>query len=242
MFHFDFWQSSKRPINLTVKIMRFSILILCILVLQTCSGKPYVVEYNDSNQSSTSHIIAITNHGWHTGIVLSSQDAIEYMPFLFEQFGGAPFIEFGWGDRGFYQARDITAGLAVLALFWPTDTVVHVVAVNTNPAVYFATSDVIELKLTHSQMKSLRQFILISFFHDSTGRVVKTVEGIYGNSQFYKGEGSYYLFNTCNKWTAKGLKSAGLDISTYFKLSAGSVMDYLTDNCQDSPKECTRPQ
>jgi len=35
--------------------------------------------------------------------------------------------------------------------------------------------------------------------------------------------------NTCNTWTAKGLKSAGLDISTAFKLSAESIMDYLSE-------------
>jgi hypothetical protein len=35
--------------------------------------------------------------------------------------------------------------------------------------------------------------------------------------------------NTCNKWTAKGLKSAGMDISPTFKLTADSIMDYLKE-------------
>jgi len=35
--------------------------------------------------------------------------------------------------------------------------------------------------------------------------------------------------NTCNKWTAKGLKSAGMDISPTFKLTAESIMDYLEE-------------
>ncbi|MFB8829603.1 hypothetical protein ACE0DR_10225 [Azotobacter sp. CWF10] len=30
--------------------------------------------------------------------------------------------------------------------------------------------------------------------------------------------------NTCNKWTAKGLRSAGVDIFPAFKLTAGSIM------------------
>ena len=51
--------------------------------------------------------------------------------------------------------------------------------------------------------------------------------GIYGNSQFYKGVGDYYLMNTCNKWTAKGLKSIGMDISPIFKLTADSIMTYI---------------
>ena len=52
--------------------------------------------------------------------------------------------------------------------------------------------------------------------------------GIYGNSQFYKAKGDFHIFNTCNKWTAKGLESAGMKISTTFKLTAGSIMNYLS--------------
>ena len=48
-----------------------------------------------------------------------------------------------------------------------------------------------------------------------------------GDSHFYKGEGHYYLMNTCNNWTARGLKSAGLNISPTFKLTAGSIMGFL---------------
>ena len=53
-------------------------------------------------------------------------------------------------------------------------------------------------------------------------------KGIYGDSQFYSGVGDFYLMNTCNRWTAKGLKSIGMDISPTLKLTAGSVMNYLT--------------
>jgi len=51
--------------------------------------------------------------------------------------------------------------------------------------------------------------------------------GIYGNSQFYQGAGKYYLMNTCNKWTTKGLKSIGMEISPTFKLTSSSVMNFL---------------
>ena len=73
----------------------------------------------------------------------------------------------------------------------------------------------------------LISFIENSFYKQSNGDIVPLKNGIYGDSQFYKGEGDYYLMNTCNKWTAKGLSSAGMDISTTFKLTAGSIMDYL---------------
>ena len=73
----------------------------------------------------------------------------------------------------------------------------------------------------------LLQFIENSFLKNHKGDVVALKNGLYGNSQFYKAEGDYYLMNTCNKWTAKGLYSAGLDIFTTFKLTSDSVMDFI---------------
>ena len=71
-----------------------------------------------------------------------------------------------------------------------------------------------------------------SFFRNKKGGVVPLNKGIFENSQFYQGEGDYYLMNTCNKWTAKGLKSAGMDISPAFMLTAGSIMDYIIEHNQ----------
>jgi hypothetical protein len=71
---------------------------------------------------------------------------------------------------------------------------------------------------------------IIYIYKNDKGQIVKLTKGIYVDSQFYKGVGDYYLMNTCNKWTAKGLKSAGMDISTHFKLSASSVMDAVIKN------------
>jgi len=73
----------------------------------------------------------------------------------------------------------------------------------------------------------LLSFIASSFYKNQKGEILETQGGIYGNSQFYKGVGYFSLMNTCNKWTAKGLKSAGMDIAPAFKLTAGSIMNYL---------------
>ena len=74
--------------------------------------------------------------------------------------------------------------------------------------------------------------------------LLKLQKGIYGDSQFYKGVGNFHLMNTCNKWTAKGLKSIGMGISPTFKLTAGSIMNYLAklNSAQriDSAQTCKR--
>ncbi|MFY3756190.1 DUF2459 domain-containing protein, partial [Escherichia coli] len=39
--------------------------------------------------------------------------------------------------------------------------------------------------------------------------------------------GRYGILNTCNKWTAKGLQSAGIEIEPALKLTAGSVISAM---------------
>lgn len=133
-------------------------------------------------------------------------------------------IEIGWGDKGFCQARKITAGLAVRAICWPTESVIHAVAVPGSPPEYFPTSELVQLSLDDKDFVSLVQFIAASFRRDAEGKIIPLGKGLYGDSQFYEGSGSYHLMNTCNKWTAKGIRRAGVDISPTFKLTAGSVM------------------
>lgn len=186
-----------------------------------------MVKETDTIVSSPQEIY-IVSHGWHTGFVVPATSIQERLPQLKERFGAAPFIEFGWGDEDFYQAEEITTGLTLRALLWPTGSVVHVVAVPERADSYFFNSDVEVLCLDTMQYSLLIRFIENSFYKDSTGEIIQLESGISGNSQFYKGEGDYYLMNTCNKWTAKGLKSAGFSISTSFKLSAASIMDFLS--------------
>jgi uncharacterized protein (TIGR02117 family) len=168
----------------------------------------------------------IVRHGWHTGIVIPSYQITSVLPSLRQRFGDMPFIEFGWGDKGFYQSKKVTAKLALKAMFIPTESVIHAVGVQDSPALYFSESEVVKLCLNAEENKSLIAFVAKSFLkHDN--KIIATKDGIYGDSQFYQAQGDYYLMNTCNKWTAKGLSSAGFDISTTFKLSANSVMRYL---------------
>jgi uncharacterized protein (TIGR02117 family) len=176
--------------------------------------------------------VYVVSHGWHTGFVLSAQLLQSHYPKLKDRFGDAAYIEIGWGDKGFYQAKEITSGLTIQAIFWPTESVMHVVAVSQPVEDYFKNSQVEKICLGGAEYASLRRFIKSSFHLDENGEIIAMQKGIYGDSQFYQGEGEYYLMNTCNTWTAKGLQSAGMDISPIFKLTAGSVMNYLQQHRQ----------
>ena len=178
--------------------------------------------------ASSKNEVYVVNHGWHTGFVVPASEIQQEIPELKERFGNAPYIEFGWGDSEFYQAEEITAGVTLKAIFIPSNSVVHAVAVTRKADKYFEHSEVKKFCLRDSELKSLVYFISNTFYRDESGKILKLNHGIYGDSQFYKAKGDFHIFNTCNKWTAKGLESAGMKISTTFKLTAGSIMNYLS--------------
>ena len=179
-------------------------------------------------ENSAENEVYVVNHGWHTGFVVPASDIQKLIPELKQRFKNVPYIEFGWGDNEFYQAEEITSGVTLKAIFLPTDSVVHAVAVTRKADKYFKHSEVEKFCLEDPEFKSLVKFISSSFYRDESGNILKLNHGIYGDSQFYKAKGDFHIFNTCNKWTAKGLESAGMNISTTFKLTAGSIMNFLS--------------
>ena len=200
--------------------MKVKLLIVILSLLTACSSKPYVVKYLDMPAVTGNEEIYIVSHGWHTGIVVPAQKIQNKLPKLRERFGDIPYIKFGWGDKNYYQAKEKTTGLTINAILWPTESVIHAVAVPQKADNYFANSVVETLCLGGREYSSLLRFISDSFYKDEHGEIIELKGGVYGNSQFYKGVGNFYFMNTCNKWTAKGLKSAGMDISPTFKLTS----------------------
>lgn len=210
--------------------MKLTKLLLVALVATGCSGKPYVVDPAPGASGAVrTHPVFIVSHGWHTGLIVPAGPLNAAIPDLKERFGDAAYYELGWGDKGFYQAQEITTGLSLQAMFWSEGAVLHVVAIPDAPRGYFAQREVVDTCLTGDEVSSLATFVANSFARSAQGQVVRLGQGIYGNSQFYDGEGRYYLLNTCNKWTAKGLKSAGFEISPSLSLTSDSVMSAIRE-------------
>lgn len=198
-----------------------------MVTISGCSAKPYIIKQTDISVPKSKEIY-IVNHGWHTGFAIPADTIQSRLPQLVNRFTNTPYLEFGWGDKEFYQAEEVTSGLTLQAIFWPTESVMHTVAVPERPDIYFSNSEVKAFCLNRKQYALLISFIENSFYKDKSGSIISLEKGNYGNSQFYKAEGNYYLMNTCNNWTAKGLKSIGLNIRPTFKLTAGSVMTFLS--------------
>ena len=202
-------------------------LSISVLFFAACSAQPYVIKHESMSSSEKRYDIYVVSHEWHTGFVIPAQLIQKKLPNLESRFEDSPYIEFGWGDKGFYQAKEMTSGLTVRAIFWPTESVIHAVAVPNHIHQYFPRSEIIPIDLTDDELESLIKFIANSFHKNENGEIIELKRGVYGNSQFYQAVGDYYLMNTCNTWTAKGLKSAGFDLNTTFKLTKNSILNYL---------------
>lgn len=216
--------------------MKAAGLLFVLFAIYGCSGKPHVIKPEIEADSSRMSRLYVVSHGWHVGLALAAEELNPALPGVKSRYSGAEYYELGWGDKGFYQAREITSGVTLQAIIWSPGTVMHVVALPMPPDEYFPGTNVVYTCLTPEEFDSLTQYLSNSFTRDETGNLIELKRGIYGDSQFYEGEGRYHLLNTSNKWAAKALKSAGMDISPTFKLTADSVMGFVEENRND----CTR--
>ncbi len=172
--------------------------------------------------------VFIVNNGWHTGIIVPAAPLQARYPQLRARFGDVAYFEIGWGDKGFYQAKDITAGIVIKALLGLSGSIMHIVAIPQDPQAFFKTEPLRPICISAEQLTQLNQAISTSLAQtDNT--LTPLGKGLYGDSEFYAAEGAYYAFNTCNSWTAQRLSTAGLAVNPHLKLTADSVMRAIAD-------------
>lgn len=182
----------------------------------------------DSSNFKTIHVVS---HGWHTGVILDSEAIPDSLKPAHPLFHEHRHLEFGWGDRAFYENPDpdIDYWLAFKAAVIPTESVLHVVGFNESVETYFSYSELVGIEISEAHFLNLYQFIKSSFARDSLNRIIPLGKGLYGNSRFFSGKAKYYFPYTCNVWTAQALKSGGISISPLRFQRAGELMKYLKE-------------
>ncbi|MHB2156182.1 DUF2459 domain-containing protein [Calditrichota bacterium GD2] len=159
--------------------------------------------------------IHIFNYGWHTGLVVEVQDIPEdYLPY-FAMLKEHRFIEISWGDERFYQARGpgINWLLAIRALLWPTNSVLHLVGFKVPVDHFYRWSKYYTIYLTDEEFENLIYYVCSFFETDQNHKFIIIDRGLYGDSWFMKSKGTYIFPNTCNVWTARALKAAHLPLT-----------------------------
>ena len=169
--------------------------------------------------------IYVVSHGWHTGLVIPLEPVDEDVCPGLRMFEGWPFAEIGWGDEGFYRGGDsISLTVALKAVATPTPTVLHVVGVSSPVEVFFSQSEVVAIDLEPESFTALCQFVGATFESDADRMPMDLGSGIYGASRFFRARGSYYFPETCNVWTLRALKSAGLPVVPVVGIRAENVI------------------
>lgn len=181
--------------------------ILCAL-LCGCTASPVAVLPQAPAETS----IYLVPQGGHTGIAVRRADIPDPLWPEKRDFPHADYLEVGWGERDFYMAEAPGPWLWFKAAFFPNRSVLHLAGIRGDLAVFFPSSEIIELPLSRPALDGLLRYVDQAFARDDRAAAEPLGPGQYGDSRFYPGRETFHLLRTCNVWTAGALRAAGLPV------------------------------
>jgi len=175
---------------------------------------PHLVENKNTTQINDDKIeIYLIKQRWHTAIVLQNKyinTTIFPEAELFEKY---KLIDIGWGDAEFYQYPGFDSGLAMKALFFKTPSTLRMEGIALSRKSYFNISEiVVRLDISKKQLEKITTYISNTVYRDDNSKPIILSKAGLGRIIFFKSNGEYHLFNTCNTWLAKCLYDADIKI------------------------------
>jgi len=191
----------------------YNLIIFPFIFFFLNTSPQYSISQITNKDNYSEHRLYFIKQNWHTAIVFDAREIDSILFREYNSFKEFNLIDIGWGDEEFYQYPGFDSGLAFKALFYSNPSTLRVEGINLTEEEYFNLSEiVIELKVSEEQFKSICSYINNTFYTKDDGSTSILSQKGEGKIIFYKANGSYHLFNTCNTWLAKGLKEAGLEI------------------------------
>ena len=177
------------------------------------TSPPLIEEKQNDNDLTSRKEIFLIKQYWHTAIVIEKNDIDSKILPEVEYFNDFSLLDFGWGDEEFYQHPDFDSGLAFKALFYATPSTLRVEGIGISKDNYFDISEiVVRILVTEEQLNKIVNFISLTINRNNNGFPEILSEKGLGRIIFFKANGNYHLFNTCNTWLARCLSSAGIKI------------------------------
>ena len=117
--------------------------------------------------------------------------------------------------------------MTLSAALVPTPAVMHMAGLAAAPRDGSSSREVVAVPLTEAGFLNLVEALAAEFERPAAGRAVSVSRGLYPGSRFYNARGEFHLFNTCNTWTARMLRAAGVAVSPSGIVTADGLMARL---------------
>jgi uncharacterized protein (TIGR02117 family) len=183
--------------------------------------------------------VYLVSNGYHAGLALPRDVLAEFAsgrgyPALIavaQRFGQFDWIEFGWGEREFYQSvptiGDINWRMALRALLYPGNkSVVHVVGISGEPPQALQ-AETMKVPLSRNGFDQMLAKLEATFVPPQNGALPDLGRGLYGPSLFYPANGTFSAFRVCNHWIGDLLGAAGLPTNPVFATLPVGLIAYL---------------
>jgi uncharacterized protein (TIGR02117 family) len=160
--------------------------------------------------------------GVHTHLVLPASILLQKIPALKEHLQDAHWVRIGWGDFKYYGASHQSFLSAIRALFLPSTAVIAVLGINSIRDQITTTNRIYSIDSSQAIEEALAGFIASYFNQGPQGHLTQVREKPSGEV-FFKARGIYMFINTCNNWTSRGLRIAGLRCLPLLNFFPGQV-------------------
>ena len=192
-----------------------------VLFLTACLGPVPALYPDDESQRPVT--VYVTSHGWHVGIVAPREQVVPHLP-ASSRYPQRRFLEFGWGDAGYYPHPDPGLRELLTAALLPTSAVMHIAGFDADVEQQFPNSRIVRLQLSEQGAAALARFLANTLRPDDEGAAVYTGPGLYADSIFLEANGPYMLPHTSNLWAARALRAAGVPITPLYAMTQGNVI------------------
>jgi hypothetical protein len=168
-------------------------------------------------------VIYVTRRGWHVDIGFAAADLQPPLKSLMDEFPGAGYLFFGFGDRRYLLAKKRNAPV-LLAALWPGRGMILATGLASPPTLAFGVRHVVALAVTVRQARDAQAFVWYSLDKRSENDPVRSyATGPYEGSLLFAATPKYSAFHTCNTWVAESLAAAALPIHGGGVIFAGQV-------------------
>jgi len=182
-----------------------------VLALAGCASQygPMPAATNPAAEGPARTSVAVVRRDWHTDICVRMNDVDDWVAALARGFDGARVLCFGFGERQYVVERRHDP-LTMVGALMPSEAAILMTVLRAAPETAFGAQNVVEVPVDDAGLAGVQRYLRASLQTDATGAPQRLADGPYEGSLFFAASGTYDAFHTCNTWTARALRSAGL--------------------------------